>query len=335
MQIEQLMKTLSLGELHGEPKEVTGGLLHKMYHVETSVGEYAVKVLNGEIMKRPSALQNTINSEIIAAAFSSGIPVVAALKIQGQQVHELDGSFYMVFPWVEGKSLFPPDIAPNHCAVIGDLLGRMHARKLYLEGIEPEPAGMTIFDWDGYLQMAGQQEDRSEAWISLYESSLANIKQWNQAAYDAQISLAKNRVISHRDLDPKNVMWKDDKPFVIDWEAAGYVNPYQEFLEVLCYWADDGHDGLLDKNLEALLSAYRKHISPEGADWDVVFAGSYAGTLEWLEYNIKRALGIEASDKEEIRLGKEQVEGTVRALHAYGGKIELLKDVLNRFFVST
>ena len=54
--------------------------------------------------------------------------------------------------------------------------------------------------------------------------------------------LSQTMVISHRDLDPKNVMWNGSEPLVIDWEAAGYVNPYQEFLEVLNYWADDGEE---------------------------------------------------------------------------------------------
>ena len=51
--------------------------------------------------------------------------------------------------------------------------------------------------------------------------------------------LSQNLVISHRDLDPKNVLWHGEEALVIDWEAAGYVNPYQELLEVINYWADD------------------------------------------------------------------------------------------------
>ena len=43
-------------------RPVSGGLLHKMYRVETTSGIYAVKVLNPEIMQRPTALQNTVNS---------------------------------------------------------------------------------------------------------------------------------------------------------------------------------------------------------------------------------------------------------------------------------
>lgn len=52
--------------------------------------------------------------------------------------------------------------------------------------------------------------------------------------------MRKCQVISHRDLDPKNVMWDGMNPYLIDWEAAGPVNPYQEFLEVALYWVDDG-----------------------------------------------------------------------------------------------
>lgn len=69
-------------------------------------------------------------------------------------------------------------------------------------------------------------------------------------------------------------------------------------------------------------------MSLRDVEWDKVFAGSYAGMLGWLEYNVKRALGIEAADDEEIKLGKEQVEGTINALYDYQTKVELLKDWL-------
>lgn len=109
-QINKVMNALNLGEVIGEPVEVKGGLLHKMFRVCTSSGSYAVKVLNSEIMKRPTALKNTINSEKIAALFANSIPVVAALTVDGKQIHEKDGCYYMVFNWIDGKSIFAPDI---------------------------------------------------------------------------------------------------------------------------------------------------------------------------------------------------------------------------------
>ena len=77
------MPALGLGNVVKDPVSVSGGLLHRMYHVTTSAGEYAVKVLNPNIMQRPHALQNTIYSEKIAKAFEGLIPLIASLEIGG------------------------------------------------------------------------------------------------------------------------------------------------------------------------------------------------------------------------------------------------------------
>lgn len=328
LRFEKLMEILNLGDVVEEPKEVKGGLLHKMYCVTTTKGVFADKVLNSEIMKRPCALSNTVNSEKIAAAFSDSIPVIAACKIQDRQIHEIEGRHYMVFQWVEGKSVFPPDISKKHCEIIGDILGKMHRLNISLDEVKAERTGESMYEWDKYLQMAKKQEPQANDWFLRYEKAMEDILAWNRAACNAQEILTKNMVISHGDLDPKNVMWDGYTPYIIDWEAAGYVNPYQELLEVVNYWADDGKGSLNKDYFDAIIEAYERHINLRNVAWDNVFAGSYAGMLGWLAYNVKRALGIEASDDAEIRLGEEQVKGTINALYDYQEKVELLKDWL-------
>lgn len=323
IEINNLMETLKLGAVINEPVQVTGGLLHKMYRVSTDKGAYAVKVLNAEIMKRPVALQNTVNSEKIVAGFRTIIPVVAALEISGKQIHELDGVHYMIFDWVEGESIFPPMITAENCYAIGEVLGIMHHAKLTVEGVAPEEDGASIFAWDKYGEQLPKY--KAEDWANRFQEAFPDIKAWNQAACEAGKNLAKTMVISHRDLDPKNVMWNGGSPLIIDWEAAGYVNPYQELLEVINYWADDGKGGLLKEHFDALLNAYTQYVKLENVDWNPVFAGSYMGMLGWLEYNIKRALGVEAATADEVQLGKEQVLGTIEALYAYQKKVQMMK----------
>ena len=323
VEMNRLIEYLKLGTVVKEIEQVTGGLLHKMYRVSTDKGEYAVKVLNPEIMKRPVALRHTVNSEKIAAAFQTMIPVVAALEINGKQIHELNGAHYMIFDWMEGASIFPPMISSENCYAIGDVLGKMHHENLAIDGVIPEEDGAEMFTWDKYQELLQGYE--SETWAIRYQAAVSDIKSWNQAACDAGEVLAKTLVISHRDLDPKNVMWNRNEPLIIDWEAAGYVNPYQEFLEIVNYWADDGKGGLLNTHFDALYNAYTQHVKLENVDWNVVFAGSYMGMLGWLEYNVKRALGIEVATADEVQLGKEQVIGTIKALYAYQEKVLMMK----------
>ncbi len=326
--MNHFIEYLNLGTVVKEVVQVTGGLLHRMYRISTDQGEYAVKVLNPEIMKRPVALRNTMNSERIAVAFQAVLPVVAALEMNGKQIHELDGAHYMIYHWVEGASIFPPMISAQNCYDIGDVLGKMHHENLTIDGVMPEEDGARMYDWDEYQEALQGYE--GEAWAIRYQDALSDIKTWNQAACNAQEILTKTLVISHRDLDPKNVMWKDNAPLIIDWEAAGYVNPYQEFLEVVNYWADNGNGGLLKEHFDALFDAYTQHMKLEKVDWNAVFAGSFLGMLGWLDYNVKRALGIEASTADEVQLGKEQVLGTIQALYDYQEKIQMMKVWLER-----
>ncbi|EDL66423.1 hypothetical protein [Bacillus sp. SG-1] len=62
MDWDQICQSSQLGELTNVPQVLTGGLLHRMYAVETTEGKYAIKLVNPNIMVRPKALRNYILS---------------------------------------------------------------------------------------------------------------------------------------------------------------------------------------------------------------------------------------------------------------------------------
>lgn len=133
--IAELCMNYNLGNLIDEPKFVTGGLMHKMYQVSTDQGEYAIKLLNPDIMKRPEALTNMIHSELLSNALSNVIPLVAAKTFHGRNIIEMDDSFFVVFDWLDGKSIFAPDISEYHCEQIGRVLGRIHATQVKIDAM--------------------------------------------------------------------------------------------------------------------------------------------------------------------------------------------------------
>ena len=321
--IEKLCQSYRLGKVKSEPEMVTGGLMHKMYHVRTDEGEFAVKLLNPDVMKRPEALRNMINSEIVSNALKDVVPLVAAKCFDGKYIIELDGSFYVIFDWIEGKSIFVPDISEYHCAQVGRILGKIHATDIKVDSIEKSHDIRGEYDWKMLLEKAKQCNAEC---YSVLQENLADIMQWDNHVVSGLPEVSQDQVIGHRDLDPKNIMWKNDEPYIIDWEAAGYVNPFQELIEVLNYWISDETGKYNKAKFDALMQAYTENMDIGNVNWDAVMACSFDGMLGWLEYSIKRALGMEGSDVKDRQEGMQQTKGTILELKKYENQIEQLKE---------
>ncbi len=165
----------------------------------------------------------------------------------------------------------------------------------------------------------------------MLQENLADVIRWDDHVVRGLREVSQNQVISHRDLDPKNIMWRDNTPYIIDWESVGYVNPFQELIEVLNYWIPD-ETGRYDKvKFDVMIQAYTESIGIRNVNWDAVLDCSFDGMLGWLEYSIKRALGMEGHDAEEKQEGMQQTKGTVYELKKYEGQMEQLKDWINEY----
>lgn len=321
----QLCVGLQLGSVTNPPQELTGGLLNHMYGIETSKGKYAVKAINPQIMLRPTAMQNYINSEHIAQAAARVVPALPALRFNGDFLHQVENQYFLVFPWVEGRSLKTGEIQADHCRRMGEVLGVLHQADFSQLGIaDPGPEGTEITDWGYYLELG---QTKGAIWTEKLQGALSQIKDWNARAVKAAELLAKERVISHRDMDPKNVMWSNGSPVVIDWEAAGYVNPLQELLETAVYWSQaQGH---VDRErFLAFLDGYCSKAGRLQADWNVVLDSGFSGKLGWMEYNLKRSLWLECSDEREQQLGSEEVVDTIGSIKKYGDMLPELEQLL-------
>ena len=316
----------------GEPENivpVSGGLMHRMYRVQTEQDVYAVKCLNPEIMKRPAAKDNFARAEELESELEeNGIPVVPALVFSGRKMQEVCGSFFYIFRWQEGAITDYDHISEEQCRKAGYVLGRIH-------GIRPErtePAAPELFEADFRFYLDEAQK-RKDPLAKLLEADMDLLEYAVQSLNEARQKLPPVRSICNDDMDPKNVMWHQGEPHVIDLECLDYGNPVSACLDLSLQWAGTATGNFRKENLEAFFKGYLSAYDNGFRAYDELFGISYTW-VDWLEYNLRRALGMEGCDPGEIRLGAEEAVKTldrIRYLHLIENEVRgILQSIIIR-----
>ncbi|KOR90259.1 phosphotransferase [Paenibacillus solani] len=315
LQFGKLCSMLDIGDIIKTPKAISGGLLHRMFAVETSKGKYAVKALNPQIMARPTAENNYVMSEKIANIASKHIPAQPANIYNGTILQNIDNQFYLVFDWIEGQSLKPHESTTVHCRMIGSMLAEIHLTDYSQIDYKNENSNVIKeIDWNFYLNKG---RENNSNWVNLFSDHIENLFLWNDRAQNSSFMLGEESVFSHRDLDPKNVMWIRNNPIIIDWESAGSINPSHDLIESALYWSINESARIDKEKFHAFVSGYQQRFGNINADWRLALELGYSSKLEWLEYSLKRSLGMECNDEREQEMGTIHVTETINALKGY------------------
>ena len=305
--IAKLFETRGLGKVVSPVAPVSGGLMHRMFRAETAGNVYAVKHLNQEIMKRPGVMENYRRAEELEQILEdAGIPVAPALTLDGRKMQELDGEYFYIFRWQQGRITDWQNITAEQCRQAGNIQGRIHALRPVEKHTEP---GMSKIDWHGYAEQAVRQD-----------SGIAELLRENEPLlYDVQNELNQARralpdieCITDEDMDPKNVMWNDGSPVVIDLECLDYGNPVSNALQLSLQWAGITTCMLDTEKMEAFFEGYLEAYDNGFRDYGSVLGLAYTW-IEWLEYNINRALG-KCQDENEREMGITEVRNTIRRI---------------------
>ncbi len=233
----------------------------------------------------------------------------------------------MVFPWVDARALSAAPAGRDQARRIGQILGRIHALPLFFDGLQPPELPGHADDESDWSLLVEDAERRRAAWAPEARAALPDIAAWIRASEEARQALWGGWAISHGDLDQKNVLWSDEHtPWLIDWEAAGYVQPAVEAVVAALNWAGQAA-GVLDvAAFEAFLEGYRREAtltSQEVGYGLQAYCGDWCG---WLKHNMRRSLGLAASDPEEQALGTRETVSTLTALRSAAANILVLSE---------
>lgn len=292
--LEQICERLCLGAFKELPEPLTGGFLHHMYSLVTEKGKYAVKLLNPHIMSRETAMENYKTAEKLELLLErQGLPILPALAFQGRKMQAIEGQFFYVYPWYQGKALPAGEITEVHCRMVGAALAKLHLADKSAAPCRPEPLAI---DWAFLLKEL--REKKPELFPLLKENSPL-LYRLQERGNQCLPSLPAGAAVCHNDMDSKNVLWRKTDFRIIDLECLSYGNPFLELFETALRWS--GYE--LCRFEPDLFSAFLASYAQAGGElpkcWEALYYGNF-GHLTWLEYNIKRALGIGCSKGEEL-----------------------------------
>ena len=301
---------------------VSGGFLHRMYRVDTENGPFAVKRLNPEIMKRPEALNSFRRAEELEKVLEDvGIPIVPSIVIGGSRMQECGGEYFYIYRWQNGHTTDWRDISPARCRAAGSIQGRIHA---IAPGIMPEyEPEISDIGWEGLIEESFRQDSGIGPLLKENEGLLVRAeKEMNEA----RTAIPRIECIVDDDMDPKNVMWDDGDPKVIDLECLGRGSPVSGALQLSLQWSGAAVCDLDLAGLKAFFDGYLEAYDNGFRDYSSVFGLAYTW-VEWLEYNARRANG-QCADEAERAIGKSEAMLTVERIRY----LSQMEDTIRRHF---
>ncbi len=293
---EEACALLGLGTITSPPQPVSGGFLHTMASLSTDRGQYAVKLLNPSIMERDAALGNYREAERLERLLEKkGLPILPALAFDGRKMQVLRGQYFYVFPYFKGRALTPGEITAAHCREIGKILAGIH-------GVDRKPSVCKRqelhIDWAFYCAALEREQPGLSA---LLRENIELLEKSQERGNRALSALPQEAAVCHNDLDPKNALWQGDVCRVIDLECLSYDNPYLELLDTALRWSGYENFSANFQRLDEFLSAYAQAGGRLPEEWETLYDAN-SGRLEWLEYNVKRTLGLEGPEGRKLGL---------------------------------
>jgi aminoglycoside phosphotransferase (APT) family kinase protein len=287
-----------LGAPIGPMIRVHGGFANRMYRLDTDRGSYAVKELNLVDRRWTYPVEDVFRFE--RAAFTAGIPMPEPISAS---------PYTLVHRWVEGEKVPEAPVPAAYAFEIGEILARIHALDVAWTHMSVEDP--TSRDW---AELAARAAATRQPWA---DELASHIETFLAIAHFVETCERPGPVVlTHGDIQPWNLLAREGRPVVLDWELSGMLDLSGELgSTALSLAKGPGFDDIKPAIFRSVLDGYAAGggaLPPPGPSWFVFMIGGWLGHTRW---NILRCLaGVEASTGPDLALSHEAVRNGVRGL---------------------
>ncbi|MFB9237675.1 phosphotransferase family protein [Plantactinospora siamensis] len=302
-----------LGTPTGPLLRVHGGFANRTYRLDTDRGSFAVKELKLVDGRPTYEVEEVFRFE--RAAFAAGVPMPEPISADHRMV---------VHRWVDGEKVPEAPVSRAYAFEIGEILARLHALDVpWTPG--PLAVDPTPRDWP---ELAERAVATGQPWADELAAAVETLLAIAQ--FVAGCERPGPMVLTHRDIQPWNLLAREGRPVLLDWELSGMLDLSGELgSTALSLSKGPGFDDVRPAVFRAVLDGYAAAggtLPPWGPSWFVYLIGGWLGFTRW---NVLRCLaGVEASTGPDLALSHESVRNGVRGLPDMFGRLAELETML-------
>ncbi len=291
---------------------VRGGFANRMYRLDTDQGSFAVKELN--VLDRRGTYRAEDVFRFERAAFAAGIAMPEPISA---------GPHMLVHRWVDGEKVPEAPVSPAYAFEIGEILARLHALDVAWTPVSAEDPAAR--DWP---ELAERAAATGQPWAGELASRVGTFLAI--ADFVDTCERPGPVVLTHRDIQPWNLLARQGRPVVLDWELSGMLDLSGELgSTALSIAKGPGFDDIEPAVFRSVLDGYVAGggaLPPPGPSWFVFMIGGWLGFTRW---NILRCLaGVEAGTGPDLALSHESARNGVRGLPELFARLAELQTLL-------
>ncbi|WBQ05247.1 phosphotransferase family protein [Kribbella sp. CA-293567] len=301
-----------LGTPIGPMIRVRGGFANRLYRLDTDQGSFAVKELNLVDRRQTYLVEDVFRFE--RAAFAAGIPMPEPISADEHT---------LVHRWVEGETVPEAPVPAAYAFEVGEILARIHA--LDVEWTHGPIEELAPRDWP---ELAERAAATGQPWADELASQVETFLAI--ACFVDTCERPGPVVLTHRDIQPWNLLAQEGRPVVLDWELSGLLDLAGELgSTALSLAKGPGFDDIEPASFRSVLDGYVAGggtLPPSGPSWFVFLIGGWLGFTRW---NILRRLaGVEATTGPDLALSQESARNGVRGLPDLFARLAELETLL-------
>lgn len=283
-----------------------------VWSVSTTGGCYAVKEMlnpwNDPLWRE--WLEEAIAFEESAIAAGVRAPRLI-LTPDGAALADVDDRTFRVHEWIEDAAPCSDGPVPVELArAVARDLASMHALHVApgRTDVFPAPSTATCDGWPDLLAELHRSGSPHAAAAERATSDIAAVRGWF-----AQRLVANGRhVMSHGDVDQKNLLLTGWTPWLVDWDVAAPWVAGEEALRTALSLADWRGPALV----RAFLASYNDAGGAAVALMPEALSISLIIGIDWLDRCLRIAAGLQDADPQRVEEARTQVPAQLREMHA-------------------